>query len=66
MTARTGRLFMRAFTHTLFVGLLAVACLHAQTASSALTPDLVKLLREIKSIDTDHSRCRKRMAASFD
>ncbi|MEP7304241.1 MAG: O-methyltransferase [Acidobacteriota bacterium] len=44
---------MPAFTHALFVGLLGVACLQAQTASSALTPDLVKLLRELKAADRD-------------
>jgi caffeoyl-CoA O-methyltransferase len=44
---------MRTVMHALVLNLLLIAPLHAQSASSILSPDLVALLREIKANDTD-------------
>jgi len=44
---------MLLLTRALLLGLLIVAPLHSQTLSPALSPELVKLLREMKAADTE-------------
>jgi predicted O-methyltransferase YrrM len=44
---------MHTLMRAVLLGLLVVAPLHAQSPSPTLSPDLVKLLREIKAADTD-------------
>lgn len=44
---------MPTLTRALLLGLLATAPLHGQPAAAALTPDLVKLLHEMKAADAD-------------